>query len=457
MEQFNKYKEISKGGFAALEKVIEYSCSHCGLCESLCPEQSIKIIDTVPVLTGTCSGCGICYQGCPRSFYPLSKIRNRWFGEEHSELEQRVGICSDRFTCRSLNDEIFENGTNGGTVTALLHYLLENRIVDAVLHAGSLHEKSYICHHSIPIISRRPEDTLKGARSKMHITPLLHVLKDLGRDQRVAVVGLACHVEGLRKLQIVKDDPQLRTLFPALAQRADALLHNLAFVIGLNCFANPLYGSIDKMYEKYGIREEDVIKFAEITKKSLYQLLNEGKDFLWFADEGCVTRDGKYYNFRYTEFMDHTVGMGCMVCRSFILSKEADVSIGLTASEIKRAEYGYNSVFVRHPELHAVFERMVDEKKLLRRPMWEKHRPRLRKLIEYMFPRRDIINFSHYVSTGKWKPRQNNLYQPASHGFKGTIMGLERLFLMQTAKKKLFYNHATKALRDSGKHVPEAI
>jgi hypothetical protein len=61
------------------------------------------------------------------------------------------------------------------------------------------------------------------------------------------------------------------------------------------------------------------------------------------------------------------------------------------------------------------------------------------------------------VSTGKWKPRQSNLYQPASHGFKGTIMGLERLFLMQTAKKKLFYNHATKALRDSGKHLTEAI
>jgi coenzyme F420-reducing hydrogenase beta subunit len=387
----------------------------------------------------------------------LSKIRKRWFGEEHSELEQRVGICSDRFTCRSLNDEIFENGTNGGTVTALLHYLLENRMVDAVLHAGALHKNSYICHHSIPIISRRPEDTLKGARSKMCTTPLLHVLKDLECNQRVAVVALACHVEGLRKLQVVKDDPELRSLLPALAQRADSLLHNLVFVIGLNCFGNPLYGSVDKMYEKYGIQEEDVIKFCETTKKSLYQLLNEGKDFLWFAGEGCVTRDGKYYRFRWAETLDYTVSMGCMVCPSFILSKEADVSIGLTASEIKHTEYGYNSVFVRHPDLHAVFERMVNEKKLLRRPMWEKHRPRLRKLVEYMFPRRDHINFSHYVTTGQWKQRQSNLYQPVSQGYKGTIMGLERLFLLQTAKKKIFYNHAIKALRDSGKHLPETI
>ncbi|MCX5905574.1 MAG: hypothetical protein NTV89_19360 [Proteobacteria bacterium] len=44
MEQFNKHKEISEGGFAAREKVIEYSCSHCGRCESLCPDQSIKFL-----------------------------------------------------------------------------------------------------------------------------------------------------------------------------------------------------------------------------------------------------------------------------------------------------------------------------------------------------------------------------------------------------------------------------
>jgi hypothetical protein len=54
--------------------------------------------------------------------------RQRWFGEEHTELEQRVGICNERFTGRSLNYEIFENGTSGGMVTALLHWVIEKFI-----------------------------------------------------------------------------------------------------------------------------------------------------------------------------------------------------------------------------------------------------------------------------------------------------------------------------------------
>ncbi|MFC1592125.1 coenzyme F420 hydrogenase/dehydrogenase beta subunit N-terminal domain-containing protein, partial [Thermodesulfobacteriota bacterium] len=248
MEQFKDHLERSKQGFAALEPVIEYCCSRCGLCASLCPEKAIVMEETIPRLAGNCNNCGLCYQGCPRSFFPEKKVKQRWYGTERNYLKKRIGNCVDRFTSRSLNYEIFEGGTNGGTTTALLHYLLENNFVDAVLHLDSIHKQSFICHHAKTIVSTTPEETLRGQHSKQHITPILHDLKKLSGYQRTAVVGLSCHVEGLRKLQIIKDDPDLRQLFTALAKRAEKLIGNIEFVIGLNCFMNLKHGAIDKIY-----------------------------------------------------------------------------------------------------------------------------------------------------------------------------------------------------------------
>jgi ferredoxin len=116
---FKQQIEESKAGFDALRKVIEFSCSSCGLCVSLCPTEAIEMQETVPTLVGNCTQCGFCYQGCPRSFFPLSKVKNRYFGPEHTEVEMRVGRCVERFTSRALADDIFDKGANGGTVTAI--------------------------------------------------------------------------------------------------------------------------------------------------------------------------------------------------------------------------------------------------------------------------------------------------------------------------------------------------
>ncbi len=456
LEHYKEQLELSKKGFNALQKVIAFSCSRCGLCASLCPTGAIEMQETIPTLVGECTKCGFCYQGCPRSFFPLSRIKEKYFGKEESEIDKRVGRCVDRFTSRSLTDEIFEQGATGGTATALLHYLLDRGEVNAVLHLGSIHENCYICHHGKTIVSTRPEDTLRGCRSKNQLTPILHDLKKVAHFQRFAVVGLSCHVEGLRKLQTIKNDPELRDLFKGLAKVAEDLIGNLKAVIGINCFASTKYGAIDSIYQKLGVREEDVIKYAEDTKKSLYQLLNEGKNFLWYVEDGVMTKNGRYYPFKYTDFLDETISMGCMVCPSFIVCKEADVSIGVTASDIRLQEFGYNSVFVRTTELRNLFHDMVLDGKLLRRPMWDNRGSLLRKFVEWVIPSKDVIGFSTYVEKGKWSPSQD-VYGSSSSTHSGKVMGLQRLFLTQTVKRKVMYTPALKALKEAGKHYPVVL
>ena len=153
-----------------------------------------------------------------------------------------------------------------------------------------------------------------------------------------------------------------------------------------------------------------------------------------------MTKKGRYYPFKYTDFLDETISMGCMVCPSFIVCKESDVSIGVTASDIRLQEFGYNSVFVRTTELRNVFHDMVLDGKLFRRKMWDNKGTLLRKFVE----------------RGKWSPSQD-AYGSSSSTHSGKIMGLQRLFLTQTVKRKVMYTPALKALKETDKHYPVVL
>jgi len=456
MNQFEKHLEISKEGFAALERVIAFSCSRCGLCASMCPKGSIEMRDTIPTLVGECNKCGFCYQACPRAFFPMTKAQQRWFGPEITEIDRRVGRCVERFTSRALNDEVFDKAATGGTATALTRHLLDKKIVDAVLQLEAVHQDQFFCHHGRAVVATTAEETQRCSRSKNQITPILHELKKVAGYEKFAVVGLSCHVEGLRKLQLIKDDPELREMFTGPAKIGDRLLAGLKYVIAINCFSATKSGGIDLMLKKMGIREADIIKYAEDTKKSLYQVLNEGKNFLWFVQDNIITKDGKFFPFKYIDYLDEVITMGCMACPSFIVCKQADVSIGVTASETKLSEFGYNSVMVRNSELSAVFSAMAQEQALLKRPMWDNRGTLLRKFVERVLPSKDLMNFAEYVRTGSWKPH-DDLYKRSESVQGGKILGLQRLLIAQTVKRKMMHEPAIRALQKEGKHFPEMI
>jgi len=456
MQEYQKYIDTSKDGFKALETVIAFSCSRCGLCAAICPKQSIEMRDAVPTLVGDCNNCGLCYLACPRSFFPLSRVKQRWFGPESTEVEQRVGCCVDAFTSRSLDDEIFETAATGGTTSALLCHMLETHMVDAVLHLESIHKDRFLCHHAQPRVSTTRVEVLAGAKSKNQINPILHELKKLEGYERCAVVGLSCHVDGIRKLQVIREDSELRSVFKGLAGVADRLVKNVAYVIGINCFSNTKPGAIDTIYQSFGITEADVIKHAEDTKKTLYQKLNEGKTFTWFVQDNIVTKQGQEFTFNYTDYMDTTIPMGCMVCPSFIVCKEADVSIGITAGETKLREFGYNSIFVRNPEIADALNAMADKGMLLKRPMCLSKAKLVRKFVEKVIPTKDMLGFKGYIETGTWNP-SDDIFKRGGSAQSGKIYGLQRLLLAQTVKKNIMYTPARKALQAAGKHVPEYL
>jgi hypothetical protein len=139
--------------------------------------------------------------------------------------------------------------------------------------------------------------------------------------------------------------------------------------------------------------------------------------------------------------------------------KEADVSIGVTASDNRLQEFGYNSVFIRNPELKGIFEGMVKEEKLLRRPMWDNRGKYMRKFVERVIPGKDVMGFDGFVKRGTWTI-SDNMYRSSTSlqsGKSGKIMGLQRLFLTQTVKRKIMYEPALKALKENEKFLTEIL
>ena len=133
--------------------------------------------------------------------------------------------------------------------------------------------------------------------------------------------------------------------------------------------------------------------------------------------------------------------------------------MGVTATDNKLNEFGYNSVFVRSQELRKVLEKMTEDGKLLKRPMWENRGPLLRKFVERMIPSKDAIGLADYVRTGSWHTSADSLKKSSSAqgGRSGKIMGLQRLLLTQTVKRKIMFEPATRALQNEGKFLTEVI
>jgi coenzyme F420 hydrogenase subunit beta len=307
--------------FHDLEKEVQrYNfCGKCGGCVAFCSASNLGALkvgpDGMPMFADEekCLKCGICYMICPntRDLDEELKKKMKW--------EPPIGPIKDLVSAQTTNPTVGGRCTDGGVVTSLLLYLLDNHMID-----GALVSKSDGPFHRGPMLATSGEEVVSASGSHYDesfsivelgsrystYSPAMQELKSLrkGLIDRVAMVGTPCQIHTVRKMQVLGIIP------------SDVI----KYCFGLFCMENFSFNDIQlKHLEKqYGF---DLAHVAKVNVK---------EDFFIYLNNGRVI----HIPF---EEIDSIARPACLVCPDFS-AEFSDISFGGLGSP-----EGYTTVLLR--------------------------------------------------------------------------------------------------------------
>ncbi|MEM4018255.1 MAG: Coenzyme F420 hydrogenase/dehydrogenase, beta subunit C-terminal domain [Sulfolobales archaeon] len=198
-------------------------CSGCGICVVVCPREALKLSFSAqghlrPALNKSlCVDCGLCVRVCPFVDVPgEGEVVVSGFTTGLIGKYVKVGLAW------STDERVRFKSASGGAATSILKYLLEERIVDAVL-APRIWVKRGIVFGRYEVVYD-PKEVVNYAGSIYAPVDITKALKEaLKKELRIALVGLPCQIRGLRRS------------FQYLPHLKD----NIKIVLGLYCFNMP--------------------------------------------------------------------------------------------------------------------------------------------------------------------------------------------------------------------------
>lgn len=211
---------------------------------------------------------------------------------------------------RSTDKEILKGAQDGGIVTQLFAYALEEGIIDGAIVAGPSDEP----WKPEPIVATTKAELLAARGTKYTLSPNLSLLKEATRSyglDKVGIVGTPCQMQAVRKAQLypvgMRDVPD-----------------KIALAIGIFCMENFPYQSIEALVEDHCNLKMESVKKLDI-----------GKGKFWaYTERGAVAQIPLKVTHKYEQ-------PGCHVCLDYV-SNLADVSTGSVGTPD-----GWSTVFVR--------------------------------------------------------------------------------------------------------------
>jgi len=232
-------KEIPKRGL----------CMGCGTCVAACQSLAIEIIKNeikgiyVPQIDESlCTLCGLCLEICPGYSVDYEQLNQKIFGKQPNNIW--LGNYINTYIGHAKEYQLRYSASSGGLITALLTYALRKKIIDGVLLTRMDHFQP--CEPEI-VIAETDRDIISAMGSKMCPVPANVGLRDIaGKLGNFAFVGLPCHIHGLRKLEIYRQDIKKKIIFR----------------FGLMCSKTPTFLGTEYFLKKKGIKKEDVKKIS---------------------------------------------------------------------------------------------------------------------------------------------------------------------------------------------------
>lgn len=236
---------MTKGKKTIAEVIENGLCTGCGTCAGICPVSAVEMVVNerkgiyIPKLIDSkCNQCGLCLEACPGYSTDFSHPNLEIYGKEPEDT--LLGNYIGCYLAHATDHEVRYNSASGGLVTSLLIFALEQGLIDGALvtrmkRDNPLEPESFI--------ARTKEDILEASKSKYCPVPANVVLKEILKEEgKFAVVGLPCHIHGIRRAEAINKK----------------LKERITLHFGIFCSHTDSFKGTEFLLTKLGIRREEV-------------------------------------------------------------------------------------------------------------------------------------------------------------------------------------------------------
>ena len=254
------------------------SCCECGSCVLVCPHNVIDYINSKPKQVAKetnefdfCGisegvGCDVCASVCPRLWPREDHFRDAVFKDQRP-YEDIFGVYRNIFVARTQRDDLKERVQDGGIVTALLAWAVEQGEIDGAV-VSAVGEEDDPCFPT-PKVATSVEEIKQSAGSWYTYCANNLALKEVREKDlsKVGFVGVPCQITPLRKMEYV--DPaflvsEKKREKPITRQRSflRGFSDRVNFNVGLFCtevFTHELM--TERIEKEMGIPLSEVSKF----------------------------------------------------------------------------------------------------------------------------------------------------------------------------------------------------
>ncbi len=302
-------------------------CMQCGTCEGVCPTGSVSLTwdlragYRLSVDSQTCTECGRCHDACPGPGLDFSA--DAWWRDrnEGAPFEDFLGPWRRLSFGWSTDPSIRHAGASGGVATTLMQTALETGAVDAVV---AVRMSAANPMEAVGAICRSSDEVAACRGSKYDVVAINKVLtRVLDQPGRHALVGLPCHLQGLRLAQ----------------RRSRRLRERVALTLGVFC----------------GLTQEPratavAARQAGLDPADLRSVSYRGPG--WPGGMRLVDRHGTVRRRDYPDYFDRQMAAltppRCRLCPD-ALAELADVSVGDAWLERFEGSDGMSDIVVRTP------------------------------------------------------------------------------------------------------------